>query len=307
MRVLKTSWVLAVVVTALVITPGRAAMVSLNASDTIGTSSFNSAGHWNNAAVPSAGNDYSTGDFILRTPADGASYTFAGDSLTVNNTNGYAQGLLYKGTGNTGVITVGDLILNGGFVSHGNGTGDVFQIDGNINVLSDSSIYAKQGAINVLAKISGSAKITNPGSDGAGRILTLLSPANTFTGSIVNNGRFALADDAVLNFVIGANGVNNSVSGTGAETTFDGDFVFDLSGASSNVGDSWLIASAANQSFGATFHVPGFTESGDVWSNGVYRFSESTGELSVIPEPSTLAILMFAIPLATAATRRRSS
>lgn len=303
MRVSKTSLFLAVVAAAFVSAAALAADVTLTASDGFGTTSFNSAGNWDNAAAPSAGNDYSTGEFILRTPPDDASYTFGGDSLTVDNTNGYPQGLLYKGTGNTGVITIDNLILDGGFVSHANGPGDLFVLDGNINVLSDSSIYAKQGVINVLATISGSATITNPGSDVDGNVLNIMSAANTFAGDIVNDGRLALTDDAVLNFVIGASGVNNSVSGAGPATTFDGDFVFDLGGASSNVGDSWTIASAANQSFGATFNVPGFTESGDVWSSGVYRFSESTGVLTVVPEPSSLVLLLFAVP-ATMMLRR---
>jgi len=307
MRISKTTSALAVVIAALVVTPGEAAIVTLTANDANGpVTSFNGAGNWDNLAAPSAGNDYFTSDFFLRTPADGGSYTFGGDSLNINNTGGYPQGMLYKGTGNTGVITVDNLILNGGLISHGNGTADVFQLDGNINVVANSSIYAKQGPINVLAAISGSANITNPGSDGDGRTLTFMSAASTFTGSIVNNGRFALADDAVLNFVIGASGVNNSVSGTGAATDFNGDFVFDLSGASSNSGDSWAIASAATQSFGATFSVPGFTESGNVWANGVYRFDEANGVLSVVPEPSSLAILLFAIPLLSAARQRVS-
>lgn len=47
----------------------------------------------------------------------------------------------------------------------------------------------------------------------------------------------------------------------------------------------------ANQSFGATFSINGFSESGDVWTNGTYSFDESTGVLSVVPEPATLVLL----------------
>jgi autotransporter-associated beta strand protein len=266
--------------------PAYSANITMNASDANGlVTSFNGAGQWSNAAAPSAGNNYFTGDFILRTPADGNSYTFGGDSLTVNNTNGYPQGLLYKGTGNTGVITVNNLILNGGYVSHANGAGDLFQLDGNINVLSNSFMRPKQGAVNVLADISGSANITVDVTDGAGRILRWMSPSNTFTGNLINNGRFELVDDARMNFVIGASGISNAISGTGPETIIGGDFVFNLTGASTTPGSSWNIVSSTNRTFGATFNVPGFTQSGDFWSNGTYLFDPLTGTLSVSAPP----------------------
>src|SRR6185503_11649211 len=58
----------------------RGANVALSTSDVVGTSSFNSAGNWNNSAAPSATNNYSTINFTLRSPADTASYTFGGGS-----------------------------------------------------------------------------------------------------------------------------------------------------------------------------------------------------------------------------------
>lgn len=272
----------------------QAANVTLTASDNpIGNSSFdaaapNDAGYvvrWDNMAFPTSGNDYFTGDFVLRTPDTGDSYTFAGDSLTVNNTNDSQNGgLWYKGTGGSGVITINNLIMNGGIITHQNGVGDVFRLAGNINVVADSQIFAKQGPINISATISGSATITNPGDQGAGRTLIFSSPSNTFSGNIVNDGRFQLDDDAVLNFVIGASGVNNFVAGGGPQTTFDGDFVLDLSGAGTTLGDSWTLVSAANATYGSTFTVAGFTQVADVWKSGIYQFSEATGILSVAPK-----------------------
>jgi hypothetical protein len=274
--------------------PADAVLVTTTGSDGFGASSFNTAGVWDNAAAPSAGNDYLiAAGHRVRTPADGGSYTFAGDSLTISDAGTAAAtiGLSYKGTGNTGTITVDNLILDNGSIDHINGSGDIFNLDGSITVLSDSLIHAKQGPINVLAVVGGSATITNPGSDGDGRTLTLLSPLNTFNGNIVNGGRFVLADDAVLNFVIGAAGVNNSVSGTGPQTALDGDLVLDLSGASTNIGDSWTLVSASSASYGATFNIPGFVESGDVWSDGTYAFDEATGVLAVVPEPAALGLM----------------
>ena len=279
----------------------QAATVTLTGIDGINTSSFNTAGLWDNAAAPSAGNDYFVPDGTrLRTPPDGASYTFAGDSLTINNTTPYGDGFMYKGTGSTGIITIGNLVFDGGLLSHANGTGDVLNLDGAITIASGGArIWAKQGPFNFYSAISGSGTITNIlGDNGAAapRQLTLYSADSTFTGDIVNDGRFILAagtggdPNAVLNFVIGANGVNNSISGTGPSTALNGNFKFDLSGAGTTPGDSWAIVTASNVSYGETFAPIGFTDMGDdTWqknANGTaYVFDEGTGTLSVyIPE-----------------------
>lgn len=299
-----------IAILALLAVPGicGAADVTLTGIDPFGTSSFNSAGLWDSGLAPSAGNDYFVPDGTrLRTPADGNSYTFAGDSLTVNNATGYADGILYKGTGNAGTITVDDLILDGGLISHGNGSGDIFNLDGNITVASDSRLYPKQGPIHIYSAISGSSTINILASDsGAGNKVWIRSSANTFTGSIVNNGRLEQADDANLNFVIGASGVNNGISNGGAGTQqhsiFGGDFVLDLSGAGTTLGDSWAIVDTvpASTYYPSTFNVVGFSTSGDgVWARDMglgdrmYEFDQGTGILSVVvPEPSSFALLM---------------
>jgi hypothetical protein len=265
--------------------PAFSATISLVAADAVGQSSFNSGLNWSNGQPPSAGNDYVVSIAQLRTPPDGGNYVFGGDSLTVNS----GGILMYKGTGTAGSITVNNLIGNGGSViDHRSGASDVCNLYGTIQIAADSVMYAKQGPVNVYAAISGSAKITNPGSDGDGRTLTFYSSASTFTGSLVNHGRFVLADDAVMNFVIGANGVSNSISGTGPETILNGDFVFDLSGAGTAAGDTWTIVSASNRTFGSTFTVVGFTnKGGGVWeknANGVvYQFDQNSGTLTVAP------------------------
>ena len=275
----------------------QAATVTLTGIDGINTSSFNTAGFWDNAAAPSAGNDYFVPDGTrLRTPPDGVSHTFAGDSLTINNTTPYGDGFMYKGSGNTGIITIGNLIFDGGLLSHANGSGDVLNLDGAITIASGGArIWAKQGAFNFYSSISGSGTITNILGDNGGdspRELTFYSADSTFTGDIVNDGRFILAagtggdPNAVLNFVIGANGVNNSISGTGLSTALNGNFNFDLSGAGTTPGDSWAIVTASNVSYGETFAPLGFTDMGDnTWqknANGTtYVFDESTGALNV--------------------------
>ena len=68
-----------------------AASVSLKTSDALGTHSWAGSTNWDNGAVPSAGNDYFTKNFQIRTlnPAtNGAAGTnpiaFAGSSLSID-------------------------------------------------------------------------------------------------------------------------------------------------------------------------------------------------------------------------------
>ena len=272
------------------IMPTSAADVSLTADDAMGETSFNSSLHWSNSTAPVAGNDYFTNDYRLRTPPDGNSYTFAGSSLTVNNTNGYSWGLFYKGTGSSGVITIPNLILDGGLISHANGIGDLCQLDGAITVNSQSTIYAKQGNIDVLADVSGSADLIIPQADNPSednRYVTFYGSINNYSGDFNIAGRFRLADAGSITFTIGADGVNNSLSGTGY-AVYNGVFNFDLSAAGTNPGDSWIITSVANQTFGATFSINGFTEvTPGIWDGPDYWFDVASGVLSY-GEPPTL-------------------
>lgn len=275
----------------------QAAVVTLTAGDGYGTSSFNSGLNWSDGLAPSAGNDYEVSIEQLRTPPDNGSYTFGGDSLKIN-TGGI---LMYKGSDSAGVgtITVNNLIGNGGhIIDHRSGTSDICTLDGNISVAANSVMYAKQGPVHVYSTITGSSNITNPGSDGTGRTLWFHGDTSGYTGSIVNDGRFVVADDGEFNFLIGASGVNNDITGTGI-ASYKGDFVFDLTSAGTGLGDSWTIANVATQDFDTTFNVVGFTDiGGGLWRKHIsgelyYQFSEgaSPATLTVVPEPATITLL----------------
>lgn len=284
-----------------------AANVTLNASDGFGASSFNAAGNWSNAAAPSAGNDYFTNGLLLRTPANSSSHTFAGDSLTVSGTASFGaannEALMWKGSGTGATITVPNLTVNGGQLRHGQGDADSFTLAGAITVGASGMGVAAQGGFNISAPISGSSQIVvmGNGNGSAARMVTFSSSSSTFTGNLnLNNVQsFAtLADDAVFNFVIGASGVNNQILGTG-NLTLNGDFALDLSGASSTLGDSWLLVNNATlaETYGSSFSLTGFTDNGDdTWSSGNYLFAEATGTLSVVvPEPSIALLGAFGV------------
>jgi hypothetical protein len=294
--------------------PSHAADVTLTALDASGTTSFNSAGHWSNSAAPSAGNDYFTGNFLLRTPASsGYTGTFGGDSLTLNNTNGTTGGLIVKSNG-TSNITINNLIIDGGSLRDGNGGTDTINLLGAINITSKGGLLTLQETWNIQSSIRGAGNLTvsDPG------LQLTFSGANTSTGSLIfntANSKFTLASSGAMTFTIGANLVNNAVttSGSGAGTaTFNGTFNFDLSGADTTLGNAWtIVGSGLTKSFSGTFAVTGFTETNNVWTStdGVYQFSEATGVLSVvsaIPEPADYGIAAsLALFTAAVAVRRR--
>jgi autotransporter-associated beta strand protein len=152
-------------------------IITLTNSDAVATSSFNSAGNWDSGAAPLSGNPnfnaYYTTNFILRTPADGNSYVFAGDSLSVDPFSTNIVGLVTNiGTGTLsmkgyGTIAIGNLLLNGGTVVN-NGTGgspDTALLAGNIiaevtSTLDGGNSNGVTGTtLNVLAPITGAGGI----------------------------------------------------------------------------------------------------------------------------------------------------
>src|SRR5258708_6506754 len=148
----------------------HAAVVSLNASDIVNTSSFNAAGQWSNGQAPSGANDYFISTFFLRPPTGSANFPFAGNSLTLQAPTGQGdppRSLLYKGSGGN-VYTINNLTNAGGVINSGAGNATAPTFTGNLmTVVANSAIQPDQGHLIIGYQIAGSANVPNSGpSDG---------------------------------------------------------------------------------------------------------------------------------------------
>ncbi|MDR3458111.1 MAG: autotransporter-associated beta strand repeat-containing protein [Verrucomicrobiae bacterium] len=262
--------------------------VTLKAPDASGTTSFTGATNWSDGLAPHAGASYVVGVQYFRTPGDANNYTFAGSSLTITN----GGGMIYKGSAVANTYTFNPLVLhNGGIVRSGAGSGNTMILAGTISVVSTnvtSQILADQSPYTINATISGPGALLF-----SGTFTTTVNGTNSGTGNTSVSGLMTQGTSGLMKFTIGGSGTNNSISGAGT-ATFNGRFIFDLSNASTNLGDSWIIATTTAKTFGATFSVDGFSRQGfgtgagtwDFNTNGVnYEFVTSSGVLSVVAAP----------------------
>ncbi len=157
--------------------------------------------------------------------------------------------------------------------------------------------------------ISGTGKLTQAGSG-----ITTLTAANSYTGDteIFDGGSIVLAENAELRFRLANNNSSNSVFGAGSASFF-GTFVVDRSAVTDAIG-TWNLVNVATLSemFSGSFTLRFLDQQaefesvgGGQYSSGDWVFDTSTGNLSLIPEPSAFAGFAGLGALGFAALRRR--
>lgn len=283
----------------------QAAIITLNASDGINASSFNTAGNWSNNQTPSSANDYQvtgTGAIntrILRTPAASTvNVTFAGKSLTVAN---LGEIVLKHNTG--GSITMNNLVMDNGVIKSGNA---------NVNGTVKGIIVVNAGGMRLTA--GDSTLRVESAISGAGGVNFWGSYANTVTGVNTYTGNTSIGNTAVTFHSTNQQRFkledfdSNYIYGTGTgSAAFNGKFYVDTTALTVTTG-TWNLINGAliTETWGSTFGLTlngatNFARVGGGTGAGIYTatsgtqdwsFDTSTGSLSVIPEPGSGMLLV---------------
>lgn len=253
-----------------------------------GAVGFSSQGSGGNSGLGKTTNSVTLGSAgqgaaSLLSTANGSSATI-GYNITVASGAGGTLLLGASGTGTVNTVFTGSLTLNGNvsLASHRPGGNDT----------RFTGVISGVGAVTTVG--TGETQF----GDGTASI------TNTYHGNttLSETSSLVLSDNAKMTFYIGSTGVNNKITATGGNNnklTLDGDFVFDLTGAGTTVGNSWTIVdvSLLDETFTSSFTVVGFTADGggvlwtkDINGTNYYQFSEATGVLSVVPEPGASAL-----------------
>lgn len=186
--------------------------IPLVATDGFGNSSFNSGLNWQDFNPPSVNNGYSTRAFTMRSPADNLPYTFGGSVMAIDE----GGQLLLKGTGGQ-IITVDNMVINGGIVVYGVSTSDnlIETLAGAMTLQSGvTSTLAVNGSANaaetlsVISTISGGGNLRINGVGGnVGTVV--LAGNNSYSGNTTVG-----AGTLVVNGANGPSPVTVNSSGT---------------------------------------------------------------------------------------------
>ena len=194
----------------------RGATIVMDGSDAINTASFNTGLNWTGGAAPTNGNAYQTSTFLLRTPPNGTSVAFAGNSLEIQGGGGE---LRHK---TAATVTVTNLILDNASILDltAPNAGNAGALAGNVTVNGTatlrSGIQASE-SVDVLAIysiISGAGGFTTTGSFGT----IILSATNTYSGGTTVNGGIVFVNGVLANSAVaissgtlGGNGMISAV------------------------------------------------------------------------------------------------
>jgi autotransporter-associated beta strand protein len=154
---------------------------NLTGDDPVGQASFAAAGLWSDGLAPGAGKHYETYGFRLRTPADGTSRTFAGQSLKLTGGS-----VTWKGTSNS-TTTINDLTLLGTDGELLNAGAGIWTLAGNLKAEApETMVRAGNGPIQIAANLSGAGSLLH-----VNNTVTLSGSNGSFTGkTLVGDGRF---------------------------------------------------------------------------------------------------------------------
>lgn len=162
-------------------------VVTLNAGDGFGSSSYNAAGNWSNSAAPSTANDYFTSNKELRSPAGASGIsTFGGYSLTLNS-----GGTLTTKGANNNILAIGRFYLNGGRIRVGD-ENTLVTLSGSIAQVSSASTLDADKSSRVMvfsSPLTGSGRLTISSGTASGGIVRLSGDNDAFTGPwTINSG-----------------------------------------------------------------------------------------------------------------------
>ena len=260
-------------------------VVTLTAQDGSGASSFASAGNWSNGNAPAYLNDYLVNSLLLRSPANANSYTFAGHSLTIQESTAEAI-FACKGTSASVVYTIGTnaatgLFLNGGFV--GLWVGNAETVAGYITLDADGGGFDPESAspLNIASLIGGTGYliVDTAGAGGGGPTggTVVLMNTNTYTGGTIIDAadKLQLSGSGTLGSTTGSLEIINTNGNVGYGT-------LDLNGTSQTIGNlSGTGGTILNSATGTTNSLT-IGNGGNGGGNFVGSLSSGGGVLSLI-------------------------
>jgi len=197
------------------------------------------------------------------------------------------QGNSYVIASGTGGTTLFGSTSTGASDTNFTGT---FTMNGDLSVTSAKPSGNLVQFSNVLSGVGALTKV--------GTGVVVLSAANTYTGNTtVSEGTLNLASTGELRFKIQNANASNQLLG-GSTVNLDGLFRLDVSALTDTTG-TWNLVNVGTltETFGGTFNLafvggPTFTDQGGgVFTSGNWTFTTSDGNLTLIPEPATMALL----------------
>lgn len=175
-------------------------------------------------------------------------------------------------------------------------------------------LTAAEGQVNfngVIGTVAGGTSIITVEKTGAGSVS--LGGDNTYTGNTtVTAGTLLLTSTGEMRFRIQDSNVSNGILGVGS-VNLDGTLRLDITGLMDTTG-TWTLVNVGtlSESYGTNFGLafvggPAFVDNNNgTYTSGNYTFTESTGQLVLVPEPAVSLLMAGALTGLFVFRRRRS-